>query len=148
MAIDPASVERYLHEHIPLSRDMGVRVARCDDDGVVLEVPLEPNLNHESNAFGGSISALATLAGWSLLYGRLRARAEGGRIVIQRSQVEYLVPIESGFRAETLPVPESDWTRLGETLARRGRGRITVRCDVMVGTVRAAAFEGNYVVME
>ena len=142
------AVEAYLHEHIPLSRQMGVRVKDCSEAGVTLSAPLGPNLNHESNAFGGSISALATLTGWTWLYVRLRSRAAPSRIVIQRSQVDYLRPIHGDFAARTMPIPEADHDRLVDTVQRRTRGRITLRCEVVMGEVLCARFEGAYVVME
>jgi len=60
--------ERFLHEQIPLTRAMGVRVRSWDGEKLWLSAPLEPNHNHLGTAFGGSLSALATLAGYSLLW--------------------------------------------------------------------------------
>src|SRR5690606_33240492 len=57
--------EAFLHAKIPLARAMGVRVERCDSEGLVLTAPLEPNHNHLGTAFGGSLAALATLAGYA-----------------------------------------------------------------------------------
>jgi hypothetical protein len=37
-----SDVERYLHEHIPLSQHMQVRVVSCDAHGVKLTAPLYP----------------------------------------------------------------------------------------------------------
>ena len=45
-ATDLRAVERYLHEHIPLSAHMPIGVDRVDDDGVHLLAPLAPNINH------------------------------------------------------------------------------------------------------
>jgi thioesterase domain-containing protein len=61
-------LEEYLHGHIPLSRAMQVSVRELTDELVVLGAPLAPNMNHRSTVFGGSASALAILAAWSLLY--------------------------------------------------------------------------------
>ena len=66
-------LERYLHEHIPLSKAMQVSVVSVDTDGVTLRAPLAPNINHQDTVFGGSASAVAILAGWSLLHTRLAA---------------------------------------------------------------------------
>jgi len=45
---------------------MGVTVAHYDATGLTLRVRLEPNINHKSTAFGGSLVTLITLAGWEL----------------------------------------------------------------------------------
>ena len=52
-----AEVEDYLHQHIPLSLYMEVKVKQADEYGVTLQAPLEPNINHRSTVFGGSVSA-------------------------------------------------------------------------------------------
>ena len=51
-----------LHAHIPLSAAMQVSVAAVDADGVTLQAPLAPNINHRDTVFGGSASAVAILA--------------------------------------------------------------------------------------
>ena len=55
---DLSAIERYLHEHIPLTTHMEVGVDRIDGTGVRLTAPLAPNINHRQTAFGGSVAAL------------------------------------------------------------------------------------------
>jgi thioesterase domain-containing protein len=92
-------LERYLHQQIPLSAAMGVRVRMATPDRVQLSAPLTPNVNHNETVFGGSAAALATLSAWTLLHIRI-ARAElRARLVIQRSSMEYELPIPGDFDA-------------------------------------------------
>jgi thioesterase domain-containing protein len=70
--VDRWELAQYLHEHIPLSRAMGVEVVEATWDGVSLRAPLAPNINHRETVFGGSASAVAILAAWALLYVRLQ----------------------------------------------------------------------------
>ena len=65
-------LEQYLHDHIPLSRAMQVTVISLAQDRVILSAPLAPNINHRDTVFGGSASAVAILAAWSLLHTRLQ----------------------------------------------------------------------------
>ena len=60
--------EAFFYEQIPLTRAMGVRVESYDGQQLVLTAPLALNHNHLGTAFGGSLSALATLAGYGLLW--------------------------------------------------------------------------------
>ena len=55
----PSELQRYLHEHIPLTAAMEVKVVSCGPDAAHLSAPLAPNINHRDTAFGGSASALA-----------------------------------------------------------------------------------------
>jgi thioesterase domain-containing protein len=78
-------LEQYLHKHIPLSKAMGVVVVSANAETAVLQASLAPNINHRETVFGGSASALAILAVWSLLHTRLRGSGIEARLVIQRN---------------------------------------------------------------
>jgi thioesterase domain-containing protein len=92
--VTPAELEAYLHEHIPLSHAMQVAVVELGPDTVVLRAPLAPNINHRETVFGGSASAVAILAAWSLLHTRLTSAGISARLVIQRNTMSYdlLIP--------------------------------------------------------
>lgn len=141
------TLERYLHEHIPLSRHLGARVLEAGPDSVRLGAPLAPNLNHRQTAFGGSISALAILAGWTWLYARLGGTSFPGRIVIQANSIAYLAPGEGDFEAICRAPDPARWTRFERTLERRHRGRLDLEADVTAGERRIATFRGRYVAM-
>ena len=79
---------------------MAVSVRSVEHDAVILLAPLAPNINHRDTVFGGSASALAILAAWSLLHVRLRAEGITGRLVIQRNSMEYERPV-SGRNSRT-----------------------------------------------
>ncbi len=124
--VSPSDLEQYLHRHIPLTQAMRLRVASAEEEQVVLEAPLEPNINHRDTVFGGSISALATLAAWSLVHVRLDALGMRSRLVIHRNTMEYLRPISGTFVACARIEDEDDWRRFLEALRRRGKARIRV----------------------
>lgn len=127
---------------------MRVRVVEPGPERVVLEAPLEPNANHQSTAFGGSVSTLATLSGWALVHGRLREDGHTAQVVIQRSTIEYLFPVSTAFRAVCESVDEVDWRRLQRALERFGRARVRTPVRVEAGDRIVARFEGAYVALE
>ena len=143
----PADIERYLHVHIPLSQAMGITVAAIDEAGVRLCSPFVPNINHCSTAFGGSISALAMLAGWTLVHVGLQRLPEPQRIVIQRNAVEYLNPVEGEVSAFCPAPSEQAWQRFIDMLTRRSKSRIILQADIFSGGIHAARFEGAYVAL-
>ena len=147
MTVTIGEVEQYLHRHIPITREMGIGVAAIDEEGVRLTAPLEPNINHRSTVFGGSASAVASLAAWTLVHVRLRERGLTSRIVIQRNAVEYLLPITGTFEA-FCPAPAArSWERLVEGVERRGRGRITLEVELIFEGEIVGTFSGAYVVV-
>ena len=66
--------EKFFHQQIPITRAMGVRVAAYDGQRFTLVAPIALNFNHLGTAFGGSLSAVATLAGYGLLWPHLSSR--------------------------------------------------------------------------
>ena len=138
-------VESYLHEHIPLSKSMEVKVKQVDENGITLKAPLLPNINHRSTVFGGSISALAILAGWTLVHTNLQALSLSSRIVIQRNSIEYLQPIDGDFIA-VCPFPTVEvWQKFIKMLERKAKSRIELNVDVFGDGVKAGSFTGVYV---
>jgi thioesterase domain-containing protein len=81
----PENLATYLYDHIPLSKAMQVSVVSISDEKLVLSAPLAPNINHRDTVFGGSASAIAILAAWSLLHTRLLKAGISSRLVIQRN---------------------------------------------------------------
>lgn len=140
-------LEAYLHLHIPLTRAMQVQVVSVDPSGVRLRAPIEPNINHRNTVFGGSAATLAILSGWTLIHTRLRATGFAGRIVIQRSSVDYHQPIHADFEC-FCPAPAAErWDRFITALRRRGRARIVLSAELSGDDGPAGTFEGSYVAM-
>jgi thioesterase domain-containing protein len=145
--LNTQALERYLHQHIPISLHLGAEVSEAGAERVRLRAPLAPNLNHRQTAFGGSLSALAILAGWAWLHLGLRERGHIGRIVIMRSSMEFLAPAEGDFEAVCgAPAPER-WERFVRTLDQRGRARLELDVELAVGDRPVAIFRGQYVAL-
>jgi len=140
-----ADLEAYLHRHIPISVALGVRVGEASPERVALTVPLEPNLNHQFTAFGGSVAALGILAGWTLLHLRLRSEGIRARSVIQTSEARFLAPVHGPFRAVAAAPESAPWERFLATLERRGRGRLRLNARIDEGGLERAVLTGSYV---
>jgi thioesterase domain-containing protein len=145
--VNSIDLERYLHEHIPLSKAMQVSVVSVQSDGVTLRAPLAPNINHRDTVFGGSVSAVAILAGWSLLHTRLAGTDLADRLVIQRNTVNYDLPIAGSFTARSFITTPAAWESFVRILKRRGRGRLTVSCILEIAGQTAGRFEGEFVAL-
>jgi thioesterase domain-containing protein len=142
-SVNTAELQRYLHEHIPLSKAMGVKVHEAGTERVTLFAPLAPNINHRETVFGGSASALALLAAWALIRNRLDAEGLDCRVVVQRNTIEYLRPIRADFAATA--VTPAQWPRFIATLKRRHRARIGVTVDLRCGDEIVGSLAGDFV---
>lgn len=148
MDIDYATVEHYLHEHIPLSKAIAVSVTSINESGVILSAPLVPNINHRSTVFGGSISAVAILSAWTFVHVQLQILSIPCRIVIQSNSVEYIKPIEEEFQAHCITPPRQNWERFISAVSNRGKGRVMLDVELYSGGLLAGKFQGEYVALK
>lgn len=133
--------ERFLHEKIPLTRAMGVRVESNDDHQITLTAPLAANHNHLGTAFGGSLAALAMLTGYALLWLELGDRE--AHIVISESTLQFRRPVRGELRA-TCRRPD-DLAAFRETFAAQGKVRLQLEVEIESEGETAVAFTGTYV---
>lgn len=116
----------YLHTHIPLTEAMALRAVQWDGRELIIAAPLEPNINHRQTLFGGSAAAAAIVAGWTLVWLRLREANVEARLVIQRHTIDYARPIAGAFEARCSLEDEAAWEKFFKTLDARGKSRLTL----------------------
>lgn len=143
----PDELERFLHRSIPLTEAMGVSVIGADERSITLRAPLAPNINHRQTVFGGSASAVAMLAAWSLLYARLTATGIDARLVIRRNTMEYEAPISGDFEARSSIAEAGDWESFVTRLERKGKARIGTTATIRQGGRVVARFGGEFVAL-
>ena len=138
-------LEEYLHEHIPMSKAMQVSVIEADTGLVRLAAPLAPNINHRETLFGGSASAVAILAAWTILYIRLQKAGLYSRVVIQRNQMSYDKPVAGDFFAIAKMVDDVHWQKFLKQLRRHHRARIAVTSSLEYDSQPAGTMTGDFV---
>ena len=137
------AAEKFLHEQIPITRAMGLRVAGCDAEGFAVEAPVALNSNHLRTAFGGSINAVATLAGYGFLWLELNEAA--AHVVVAESSIRFLRPIRERIYGVCLPPSAGKLSEFRAQFAQKKKARITLRVHVMEAGQKAAEFEGSFV---
>lgn len=129
---------------IPLVAAMGVEIETLDQHGLTLTAAAALNRNHMGTGFGGSLQALATLAGWGICILSLQDVADT-RVVIRRSQMEFLTPVRGVLRAHC-PWPDAPALRVfRNTVSRRGRSRLELTVTLPGDGRPAAVCEGVFV---
>ena len=139
-------IETFLHEHLPLARAMEAHVAGADAAGARLTAPLARNHNHHGTAFGGSLSALAMLAGWAFVRAGLERIGRGGHeVVIQEVRLTFVAPARGDLEA-WVPAPDAAaWETFARALDRRGRARLDLDCELRSDGREVAHAEARYV---
>jgi thioesterase domain-containing protein len=136
--------EKFFHEQIPLTRAMDVHVVADASHGFAVEAPVGPNHNHLHTAFGGSINAIATLAGYGFLWLQLRNTAH---VVIASSSIRFLRPVRETIRAVCQEPTASALENFRTTLRENGRARLALSVTVEENGERAAEFEGIFLAL-
>ena len=137
-------LQKRIDREIALAKSMGVIVESADDAGVILRAPLAPNANHKGTAFGGSLYALAVLAGWAWASRYLAAHELAADAVIQESSMRFLAPVHGELRASIEVPAAAEIDKFYRMLVRAGRGRIRLRVDLHHQETLAAVFDGLF----
>lgn len=146
--MSPADLQQYLHEHIPLSNAMSVKVVSVGFDTVTLSAPLQPNINHRETVFGGSASALAILSAWCLVHTRLKSEGVASRLVIHQNTMSYDKPITGEFTAVSRLLDNELWPRFKAMLHRKGKARISVTAELIFQGEVTGRFTGEFVALD
>jgi thioesterase domain-containing protein len=128
---------------------MGMRAVQWQDRRLAMQMPLEPNRNHQYSAFAGSLNALCTVVGWGTVFLLLRAEGRPGNIVIRRGSIRYLRPVRSAeIIARGLPLDPDGESFFFELLRSKGRSKIDVSAEIADAEGALVTFAGSYVVQD
>ncbi len=136
-------LETYLHEHIPLSAAMGIRVLEASSLQVILRAPFKPNINHKKTVFGGSLHAVSTLACWCLMYMHTN-EIPSAEVVITQSDIDYLLPVTSDFQAQCQLPDQKSWKRFIDIYKLKGKSRIILHSTIHQNDRLAVSFTGTF----
>lgn len=139
-------LEAFLHQKIPLSRAMDVRVVESNDQQMALEAPLAANVNHLGTAFGGSLHALPTLACYATVWTIMREAGVDGHVVVKRSEANYRQPVKGPLRAICQRPTEAVREKFLSDLRRNKKARMEMQALIAGPDGNAAVeFHGTFV---
>ena len=128
------ALELFLHEMIPLAKAMGVGVQVSDERALVLTAPKEQNKNSLNTAFGGSLVALATLAGYGVVWELMRAdntEKPVWQIVVKESRAAYRRPVLGDLIAICERPAQAAIAEFKDALARYGKAKLKLRTSII-----------------
>ena len=140
------AAEEFFHAQIPVTRAMGLRVVPDEEHGFAIAAPVALNYNHLHTAFGGSINAVATLAGYAWLW--LELRGEPVHLVVRESSIRFLQPVRETIRAVCSAPAAEEVKAFRAALGAKGKARLTLEVRVAEESgVPAAQFTGTFVAL-
>lgn len=141
------ALRRVIAAELPITQHLAITVESENEHGVVLRLPLGPNRNHQGGIFAGSLNAVATLAGWALVWLALQRADIAANVVIQDSTMEYLAPVAQDCYAHCAWPDAETLGRFLDTIRRHSRARLPLAVYVSADGAAAARFSGRYVAL-
>ena len=138
-------ITSYLHQEIPITGKMGLRVSVFNQWEISLSSPLAENINHKDTAFGGSLSSAAILACWTLIHLNLDKVIQNFQLVIQKSEILFDRPVHGNFVAICSIEDHKDWSRFQRALTKFGKSRIRLNSEVWSAGQLTCRHTGVYV---
>lgn len=126
---------------IPMLNAMEVDYRFYDGNELLLACPLLPNINDKGTVFGGSISALATICGWTITSLEALKAGVNCDVVITKQTLQFLKPANSELIASCeCTAPYS----FGSQLQAGRKARLELKVSLSSNGVNVAIFTGRY----
>ncbi len=137
--------EEFFYNKIPITRAMGVRVTKYDGGQLRLAAPIALNHNHLGTAFGGSLSALATLAAYGLIW--LEIGDKTAHVVIRKSELSFRRPVRREIVAICRRPSEDELWMFKNAFAQHHKARISLDVTIEEEGLVAVEFRGIFVAL-
>lgn len=142
-----AHVRNKLKQQVPLITHMGINVVSWDGATVVVEAPLEPNLNTHGTAFGGSLYCVGAMTGWSAVHLTLMDAGHLPSVWVAKGEVEYKKPVRGVLRAQTT-VSDAVREHLITGFESIGRVKASIDIRILEGEDDAVLMSAVYAAMQ
>jgi thioesterase domain-containing protein len=136
-----------LRQEMPISNAMAIETVSWDGARLAMQMPLEPNRNHQYSAFAGSLNALCTVVGWGTVFLLLKSNGLKGNVVIRRGKIRFLRPVRTPEIVATgLKINPEELAYFFELLQSKGKSKIDIHAEIADDQGAYVSFKGSYVV--
>ena len=126
---DAAALQAKIHRTIPLSAAMGYEIVELDEARIVVEAPLQPNINIHGTGFAGSLYSLGVLSAWALCNHVIDDAGLDAELVVADAAIRYRAPVRGRIRC-CCRLNSNQIQGFVSGLRARGRARIQVEVDI------------------
>jgi thioesterase domain-containing protein len=137
-------LEETLHEEVPLTRYMGLRLEEQDDRKLVVHASLSSNVNIHGTAFGGSLFSICAIACWGALHLSFTRAGVPAHSVLGKASIEYARPVRGDFEACCELPGDGSFENFMERLGQGRRTPLELVAEVLENNRVAAIFRGTY----
>ena len=145
---DVIQAKEYVHEFVPLSREMGLEIEELSNRSVQIKAPLSNN----SNIYKGATSASVDRLFLFLCYTYLKLVSENiepdPEFVFHHAETTFFRPITNDFSARLLMPPQKEVRRILRELKRKGVAEISLEAQIRYGDEIFVAYSGQYSIVK
>ncbi len=142
--MDCKKLEEMLHKEIPITKAMEISVLEFTPSKVRVSAKLTPNVNKKLTAFGGSIYCVMLVCGWSMTYANIRETDVDAHVLLQKSSVQCLKPIEGDIIAECDLTDEKERAKFLKMYERHNKAKLHVDVFCREKGETLAKFDGFF----
>ncbi|MCG3675896.1 thioesterase domain-containing protein [Aliarcobacter butzleri] len=140
-------LENKLHNEIPLTKFMDLKITKYDEKELITIAPLNKNINDKGTAFGGSLATLTIISGWSicwLISKELEINSEN--IVVIKNEHSYRKPVKKELICHTKRPTKDEIENLKNKLLLKKSASIKISSQIIEDGEVCVDFTGYYVI--
>ena len=140
-------LEEKLHNEIPLTKFMDIKISDYTDTQLITTAPLKININDKGTAFGGSLATITIISAWGLSW--LISKELGfnsKNIVIIRNENSYKKPVTKDITCYSQKPSKEQIETLYEKLKIKGSASIKITSTIIENNEICVEFQGYYVI--
>ncbi|MBP7770211.1 MAG: thioesterase domain-containing protein [Aliarcobacter sp.] len=140
-------LEEKLHNEIPLTKFMDIKISDYTDTQLITTAPLKININDKGTAFGGSLATITIISAWGLSW--LISKELGfnsKNIVIIRNENSYKKPVTKDITCYSQKPSKEQIETLYEKLKTKGSASIKINSTIIENNEICVEFQGYYVI--
>ncbi|MGK0291471.1 MAG: thioesterase domain-containing protein [bacterium] len=139
------TLETHIFEQIPITQHLGFSITDFSSEQLILNAPLEQNINHKGTVFGGSLNMICTLAGWAMVNLIIEAMGEDAVVVVQKGTTSFKRPVTDDFQVICDMPDVKSLNRFQKMYTRKNVARIDLQCIIPGEQKPLIIFDGSYV---
>ena len=140
-------LQNKLHNEIPLTKTMEIKIQNYNNQELITTASLGININDKGIAFGGSLSTLSIISGWSLCW--LISKELGfnsNNIVIIKNETSFRKPVTKDIICHTKKPSNEEIQILKEKLLTKKSASIKIESKIIENDAICVDFVGYYVI--
>lgn len=140
-------LQNKLHNEIPLTKIMEIKIQNYTNQELITTASLGININDKGTAFGGSLSTITIISGWSLCW--LISKELGfdsNNIVIIKNETSFRKPVTKDIVCHTKKPSLQEIQILKEKLLTKKSASIRIDSKIIEDGETCVDFVGFYVI--